>query len=451
MAASDSACVRLISISACIADCVSTRAPPIASCASRWIRRAGAFIRWCRWPTARRSRDSYREHIDLCLACRGAKRPALPAFNTAAWWKPRGRYRAARPASAPDPLAAHVRFRTPAAQPRESAMIVRPAYRTCGMQQGRLGMLKFPGRLGRARIAGACGRVAVLLLAISAACFRREGERKYRVAFLAGCIANVSFARLNEATVRVLQANGCEVSIPGAKPAAERCMFTPACASQARKLARQNIDAASRRRLRRDHHQRRRLRIHAEGIRRVARRRSDYARASRFAALMKDVNEFLASIELNPRMGEVRATVTYQDSCHLAHGQKIRSAPRQLLARVPGLTLKEMRTPDACCGSAGIYNVVHTDMSMALLEKKMEASSRLARSASSPRIPAACFSCALAWSDGATASRFRTWSRFWMRLTGIRSFNRSLWSRLGVGTLAIIDAPGFDLVVLWNP
>ena len=58
---------------------------------------------------------------------------------------------------------------------------------------------------------------------------------------------------------------------------------------------------------------------------------------------MKDVNEFLASIELNPAMGEVRATVTYQDSCHLAHGQHIRSAPRQLLKRVPGLTLKEMR------------------------------------------------------------------------------------------------------------
>ena len=95
-------------------------------------------------------------------------------------------------------------------------------------------------------------------------------------------------------------------------------------------------------------------------------------RAQRFVALMKDVNEFLASIELNPRMGEVRATVTYQDSCHLAHGQKIRTAPRQLLARVPGLTVKEMRLSDLCCGSAGIYNVLHTDMSMQLLEKKME-------------------------------------------------------------------------------
>jgi glycolate oxidase iron-sulfur subunit len=95
-------------------------------------------------------------------------------------------------------------------------------------------------------------------------------------------------------------------------------------------------------------------------------------KAKRFAALVKDVNEFLASIELNPRMGEVRATVTYQDSCHLAHGQKVRAAPRKLLASIPGVRLKEMRLSDLCCGSAGIYNVVHTDMAMRLLAKKME-------------------------------------------------------------------------------
>jgi glycolate oxidase iron-sulfur subunit len=71
-------------------------------------------------------------------------------------------------------------------------------------------------------------------------------------------------------------------------------------------------------------------------------------------------------------MGEVRATVTYQDSCHLAHGQRIRSAPRQLLNRVPGLKIKEMALSDLCCGSAGIYNIAHTDMAMELLKKKME-------------------------------------------------------------------------------
>jgi len=87
--------------------------------------------------------------------------------------------------------------------------------------------------------------------------------------------------------------------------------------------------------------------------------------------MMKDVTEFLASIELNRAMTPVKATITYQDSCHLAHGQKIRNAPRQLLRSVPGVEFREMPMADACCGSAGIYNALHTAMSMQILEKKM--------------------------------------------------------------------------------
>jgi glycolate oxidase iron-sulfur subunit len=86
---------------------------------------------------------------------------------------------------------------------------------------------------------------------------------------------------------------------------------------------------------------------------------------------MKDATEFLASIERNPVMKPVNAIVTYQDSCHLAHGQKVRSAPRELLRSVPGVEFREMPMSDACCGSAGIYNALHTDMSMKILEKKM--------------------------------------------------------------------------------
>jgi glycolate oxidase iron-sulfur subunit len=70
-------------------------------------------------------------------------------------------------------------------------------------------------------------------------------------------------------------------------------------------------------------------------------------------------------------MGTIDATVTYQDSCHLAHGQKIRKAPRELLKAVPVLKFREMPLSDICCGSAGIYNVLHTALSMDILEKKM--------------------------------------------------------------------------------
>ena len=87
---------------------------------------------------------------------------------------------------------------------------------------------------------------------------------------------------------------------------------------------------------------------------------------------MKDVTEFLASIELNRDMRPLPVIVTYQDSCHLAHGQKVRTAPRKLLQAVPELQFREMPMSDLCCGSAGIYNVLHTDMAMALLAKKMD-------------------------------------------------------------------------------
>ncbi len=71
-------------------------------------------------------------------------------------------------------------------------------------------------------------------------------------------------------------------------------------------------------------------------------------------------------------MAPVNATVTYQDSCHLAHGQHIRTAPRNLLAAVPGLTFRAMPSSDVCCGSAGIYNIVQNAMAMQILAHKME-------------------------------------------------------------------------------
>ena len=202
--------------------------------------------------------------------------------------------------------------------------------------------------------------------------FPPVGERRYRVAFLSGCIANVAFARLNEATVRVLQRNGCEVVIPGAQNCCGALHVHSGLDEQARALARTNIDA-----------------VLAENFDAVITNAAgcgstlkeydhllhddpEYAqRAIEFKRKMRDINEFLASIELNPELGSIDAIATYQDSCHLAHGQQIRSAPRKLLKAVPGLKLREMRLADGCCGSAGIYNIVHNDMAMEILEHKM--------------------------------------------------------------------------------
>ena len=199
-----------------------------------------------------------------------------------------------------------------------------------------------------------------------------EHAERYRVAFLGGCIANISFARLNEATVRVLRKNGCEVSIPAAQGCCGALHVHAGMREEARALARRNIDAI----LDGNYDA---IITNAGGCGSTLKEYGEllehdpaYAeKARRFSALMKDVTEFLASIELNPNLRAAPMAVTYQDSCHLAHGQKIRSAPRKLLASVPGLELREMPLSDLCCGSAGIYNVVHTGMAMALLEKKM--------------------------------------------------------------------------------
>jgi glycolate oxidase iron-sulfur subunit len=202
--------------------------------------------------------------------------------------------------------------------------------------------------------------------------FPATGTQRYRVAFVAGCVANVSFARLNEATVRVLQANGCEVTIPAAQTCCGALHVHAGIRDVARRLARKNIDAF----LERGYDA---IITNAAGCgstlkeygELLAHDREYSTRALQFSALTRDVTEFLASIELAAGMKPVNATVTYQDSCHLAHGQKIRSAPRQLLRAVPGLEFREMPMADACCGSAGIYNALHTDMSLRILEKKM--------------------------------------------------------------------------------
>jgi glycolate oxidase iron-sulfur subunit len=201
--------------------------------------------------------------------------------------------------------------------------------------------------------------------------FPAHAKQRHRVVLLSGCIANICFARLNEATVRVLQANGCEVTIHNGQTCCGALHVHAGLRDSARKLARQNIDALADAGFDA-------ILTNAGGCGSTLKEydellEHDSARARHFVSRMKDVNEFLASIGLNPRMGAVPGVVTYQDSCHLAHGQRVRSAPRELLRQVPGLTLKEMPMSDLCCGSAGIYNVVHTDMALALLEKKMSA------------------------------------------------------------------------------
>ncbi len=203
--------------------------------------------------------------------------------------------------------------------------------------------------------------------------FPAKGEQRYRVAMLAGCIANISFARLNEATVRVLQANGCEVTIPGAQSCCGALHVHAGLRDLGRGQARRNIEAM-------EHSGFDAIITNAAGCGSVVKEYPElfehdpewHGRAVAFSSKVKDVSEFLASIKFNRNLAPLPITVTYQDSCHLLHGQKVRNAPRELLSAIPELRFRELPLSEICCGSAGIYNVEHTGMSMELLKKKMQ-------------------------------------------------------------------------------
>ena len=320
--------------------------------------------------------DAYREHIDLCLACRGCE-SACPSGV---------RYGVLVEAARAD---IEQQITRPLGQRMLRALVFRhllpkPAmlkivgtllnlYSVTGLQKltRASGILKLFGAMGKAEELAPPVETPFFFNQIGKV-FPAEGERKHRVAFLAGCIANISFARLNEATVRVLQKNGCEVTIPAGQGCCGALHVHAGLKDDARKLARTNIDAVLSGAFDA-------ILTNTAGCGSTLKEYDEllehdsayYAKAQQFVAKMKDVNEFLASIDFNTRLGPVPATITYQDSCHLSHGQKIRVQPRKLLRAVPGLTLKEMPLSDLCCGSAGIYNVVQNDMAMKLLENKM--------------------------------------------------------------------------------
>lgn len=203
--------------------------------------------------------------------------------------------------------------------------------------------------------------------------FPAEGKRRYRVALFAGCIASLSFARLNDATIRVLTRNGCEVVVPREQGCCGALHVHAGIRGIARDLAKQNIkifaaggfDAVI---------------SNAAGCGSVLKEypllfeeedKEFLEPAKAFVAKLRDVTEFLGSIELNRELGTITARATYQDPCHLGHAQRVRSAPRKLLAAIPGLELIELKEAEICCGSAGVYNVVHNEMADRLLENKM--------------------------------------------------------------------------------
>ena len=107
----------------------------------------------------------------------------------------------------------------------------------------------------------------------------------------------------------------------------------------------------------------------------------EYAeRAKEFVAKAKDITEYLAKIGLRDAPNKLKQKVAYQDACHLAHAQRVRAAPRELLKAI-GCEVVELPHADQCCGSAGVYNVAQTELSLKVLEAKMDDVSSVTESA----------------------------------------------------------------------
>jgi glycolate oxidase iron-sulfur subunit len=198
------------------------------------------------------------------------------------------------------------------------------------------------------------------------------GERRGKVAFLAGCINNVAFSHLNRATVNVLTQNGIEVHIPAGQGCCGALHSHAGYRDEARELARHNIKIF----LGYDYDA---IITNAAGCGSNMKEYDDLLehdpeyleRAKQFSKKTKDVTEYLASIGLRTPKKKINQKVAYQDACHLGNAQRIKNQPRELLAAI-GAQVVELPHPDQCCGSAGVYNVTQNELSMRILEAKMD-------------------------------------------------------------------------------
>lgn len=199
---------------------------------------------------------------------------------------------------------------------------------------------------------------------------RAIGKRRARVALLPGCVQSAVAPEIGWATVRVLAHNGVEVVVPADHGCCGALDWHTGRLAAARDFARRalvdfpvDVDAVI---------------TDAAGCGSAMKEygllfegESNRAEASSFAARVKDVSEFL--IELGPvrtRPLPAPLTLAYHDACHLAHAQRITSAPRALLSCIENVTLLEVEESDVCCGSAGTYNIEQPALAARLGERK---------------------------------------------------------------------------------
>ena len=200
-----------------------------------------------------------------------------------------------------------------------------------------------------------------------------QGDVRHRVAFLSGCIMSVAFSDVHEASLRVLARSGCEVVLPEGQVCCGALSYHNGDRDTARDLARANVEAF-------EAHEVDAIVVNSAGCGSTMKEWGDILaddpefadRAKAVAAKVQDFSEWLARIGIGTDLGAIDERVTYQDACHLRHAQKIADQPRDLIGSIPGVELVEMRNSVLCCGNAGIYSALNTEISMGILDEKLD-------------------------------------------------------------------------------
>ncbi|WP_328006989.1 (Fe-S)-binding protein [Heyndrickxia acidicola] len=197
--------------------------------------------------------------------------------------------------------------------------------------------------------------------------------KKYTVAFFTGCIMDVMFRRINQLSIKLLTEVGCEIVVADNQTCCGALHAHTGDPVQSKVLAKQNIDAFEKENVD--------FIVNNAGGCGAMLKEYDHLledepewaeRAKRFVKKSKDISEILVLCGGIRGMNHSPERVTYQPSCHMTNVQKVTKEPVQIIRSIPNVELIEMNEAGMCCGSAGVYNIVHYDVSMAILDRKME-------------------------------------------------------------------------------
>ncbi|MGE6257514.1 (Fe-S)-binding protein [Heyndrickxia sporothermodurans] len=202
-----------------------------------------------------------------------------------------------------------------------------------------------------------------------------EKKRTTKVAFFTGCLMDTMFLETNNSTLKLLQMAGCDIVIPKTQACCGALHGHSGEKAKAIEMAKKNIEAFEQ--------------TNADFIitnaggcgaflidydHLLKNEPKWYPRAKAFTEKLKDISQILVELDFHKNVSLYlpKQVITYQDSCHLKNVMKTSDAPRTLLKAINGIDYREMKDSDRCCGSAGIYNIVESAMSMKILDAKMK-------------------------------------------------------------------------------